>query len=189
MKKLNSTFFGLILNIAIHGYFLINSSFSKHKEFIYPVNCKTTVLDSALTYTVTTAQNINVSSLNWFQRFIAPNDNYQYDNLTLLFVISILIATTIFVNKEKKTGIFNAKLSKSIMIVFFIALAFLWLKIFRDVYFDLMLEKITEDKYVILNKPNTLFKSMEFWIIILCGAFAYILKKGERLKEEQDLTI
>ncbi len=121
-----------------------------------------------------------------FLKFIAPKNELIIDNL---YAFGLLICGLIIIysfwnyNKEKP---FAGKLSICIDNVGTILLLLWLVNCLRTFLFNKEVLSLTNHEYMYELPP---FEKPEFWVAILLLRLAYVMKKGENLQQEQDLTV
>ena len=159
-------------------------------DYRYPVkqiNAKTTIISDSLNYVINLGYTITFKKIPFIKSFLYP-ENFIMDTFyQLCCIITCIIIITIIYNEHKK-GIFTAKLSKYTQILAIIFMITFFLNTFRWTYLSIQISEITNNSYRI-DFISDQFYRPELWLFLVLGIITQILKKAERLQEEQNLTI
>lgn len=195
VQKIASRFL-LILFIIISLVVIIENVITPDKEIILPVasnssNMKTIsssdkgeiVFDKAQ---IEIRQVIRWTEKNWWAKFIAPKDLFLTDSIYAFIILScgtILLFATWYTGKEKP---YSGNLSSALDWMSFLCLIGWVIVYFRATYFSSMVSSLTENRY---SYAFNVFQEAILWISFPLQTLAYIIKRGENLQQEQDLTV
>lgn len=123
---------------------------------------------------------------NSFLNFIAPKTSFITDNLYAfsLFICGLIITFSFWnYDKEKPfTGRLSSCMNKVAVILFITWL----LNQLRSYLFNKEILTLTKNEY---TYESFLFEKPEFWVSLILFRLVYVMKKGEKIQQEQDLTV
>jgi hypothetical protein len=161
-------------------------------DFFYPL--KKVNLDAPVPISFSTKVDISSSAIIRFKdvpflkTFLYPDKYFITDRFYLLFAMLICSVIIYLIYYEHKKGVFNTnvlKYTKALTIVFTLMFT---LNFFRWRYVQNQIADVTSNEYRLFTTLDQFYRP-EFWLMVALGIITYILKKGERLQNEQDLTI
>jgi hypothetical protein len=119
-------------------------------------------------------------------KFVAPKNEWMMDNLyALAFFICGIIIIYFFWNYNKEKP-FAGRLSICLDNIGTILLLTWMFNSVRTHLFNKQVLALTNNDYMYKSGA---FEQPEFWISIILLRLAYVMKKGEKLQLEQDLTV
>lgn len=145
-------------------------------------------LDSTSLYSVKKEYKIAFKSIPFSKSLFFPEKYFILDSFYLLFGLVITAILIFTIVKQHRNGIFGSniafytKLLKVVFGIMFVA------NLLRNLWLRYYIKKVTNGVYII-TEPFDQFLMPEFWIFTTLVIVTYILKKGETLQKEQDLTI
>ena len=121
-----------------------------------------------------------------FLKFAAPKNELLMDNLyALAFFVCGLIIIYFFWNYNKEKP-FTSRLSICLENMGTILILTFLLNSLRTHLFNKEVLALTNNEYIY---KSLLFEKPEFWASVVLLRLAYVMKKGEKLQKEQELTV
>ncbi len=180
----------LVISLILLITFCVNAFIeSNSRSILLNVTPKYKLLTcDSLHYTIMQNSLIHLNDLRYEERLLAKSTDIISDPIylvqTLVFVVFIIVAT--FGIKNKKY--FNIKISKWVLILFFFQLFFVLLNKYRDYYTAKLIKIKTNGNYIAESSFESLITNGVLFTVIILWLY-YVFKSGEKLQEENDLTV
>jgi hypothetical protein len=146
------------------------------------------VLKKEANYLIQQEQQIVLTKLNFFQTFIAKDNDPLNDTVSLLYFKIILAFITYWYYKFNETNAFKTNFSKSLYWLGILLISFSIIDWVRTYYWQTVLIQQTKGLYLIKQRYFH-WIDFKFLIGIILIWLHKIFKKGEQLQQENDLTI
>ncbi len=171
---------------------LIFSSLEKDgDQFSYPLKKtvdETVSIVSNNTFDILNGAIITFKDISFLKSFVYPTKYFLTDRFYLLFAILICCMLIYLIYSEKKNGVFSNSILRYINYLTKVFIVMFILNTARWFYIQNKIEHATNDAYELYAFIDQFYRP-EFWLMAVLGIITYILKKGEKLQEEQNLTV
>lgn len=178
----------VILSIVM---LFVNYFKGRSRDYSYPIEqnekVATNIID-ATSYKISNECQFTFKDIPFIKSFLYPRYQFLTDTFYLAAVGLISLLIILLILREHRKGIFNAKLSRLTHLLAYYFVAILVLNTARWFYVMNKVSLLTDGKYKVINWGDLLLRP-EFWMVAIFGVITFILKKGEKLQEEQHLTI
>ncbi len=181
----------IVLVAAIFGLVMLNIE-KDANEFSYPLKKvimgESVPLLSKTSVHISSSATITFKDVSFLKTFLYPDKYFITDRFYLLFAILICGIIIYLIYYEHNKGVFNTnilKYTKALTVIFTVMFI---LNILRWRYVQNQITDATSNEYRFFTTLDQFYRP-EFWLMAALGIITYILKKGEKLQEEQNLTV
>jgi hypothetical protein len=187
-EKLYGPVVFFILSLTVLIATAIDGEGAKFSYAVKKSGSDSALVTSTNSYETSSGATITFKNLSYWQSFLYPNNHFVFDRFYMLFAAIVCGILIYLVYTEHKKGVFATNVSKYTKVLGTIFGIMLLLNIFRWMYLQEKIFDATKDDYDLFTKLDQ-FYLPEFWLMIALGVMTNVIKKGERLQNEQDLTI
>lgn len=121
-------------------------------------------------------------------KLLAPYaEPFPFDPLFSLLTIIISLTAMLFLWNSNFNQLFVGNFSKTFFWAAIFCLSFWLINLLRLYWFNNQVRHLTNDQYT--YKFIYKFDHIEVWFGVLFGLLSFIIKKGESLQKEQELTV
>lgn len=122
-----------------------------------------------------------------FLALLWPREKNTMDSLYAFFILTMAIIALVKLWNFDYTKPFMYNLAKTSRWVAWLMLSFWAIDLIRVLWFDNLVISLTNDEYYYVNPVHYL--PLQLWIGIILFRLSQLIKKGEDLQKEQELTI